>query len=235
MRSIDLNCDAGEFEGHAIPPFVTSVSIACGAHAGDEETMEATVREAVARGIAIGAHPSYPDRANFGRVSMSVPDLEDSIVRQIDLLARVAGRCGARIAHVKPHGALYNDAARNPAIAREIAQTVGRWSRDVVLVGLAGSVMLDAFRDAGFRAAAEAFADRAYEPDGTLRSRKLPGAVIEHPEGAARHAVSIAGKLHPDTLCIHGDTPRAEAIAASVADALQQSGYELRPLSSFLR
>ncbi len=230
MPFIDLNCDAGELEGQSIPPCVTSVNIACGAHAGDEQMMESTVRQALARGVAVGAHPSYPDRANFGRVSISVPNLGDSIVRQIETLARVAERCGARIVHVKPHGALYNDAAGDASLAREIARAVGRWSHEVVLVGLAGSVMLEVFRDEGFRAAAEAFADRTYEPDGTLRSRKLRGAVIEDAGEAARHAVAIVRRLHPDTLCIHGDTPGAEAIAKSVAAALRQAGYELRAL-----
>ncbi|HWR53022.1 MAG TPA: 5-oxoprolinase subunit PxpA [Bryobacteraceae bacterium] len=230
MRLIDLNCDAGELEGHAIPPFVTSVNIACGGHAGDGQMMEATLRQALTRGIAVGAHPSYPDRANFGRVSMRVPCLRESIFGQIESLARVAQRCGAHIAHVKPHGALYNDAARDAGLARDIAEAVAHFSREVVLVGLAGSVMLDIFRDAGFRTAAEAFADRAYEPDGTLRARRLPGALIEDPEEAARHALEIVDRLQPDTLCIHGDTPGAEAIAAAVAFALRRSGFELRSL-----
>ncbi len=205
--------------------YVTSVNIACGGHAGDEALMRATVEQARRAGAAIGAHPGYPDRARFGRlhVDMAPEAIAASVYEQI-------ARLGGDIAHVKPHGALYNDAARDRSIARAIAEGAGRWSRDVVLVGLSGSVMLEVFREAGFRVAREAFADRAYEPDGTLRPRRLPGALIEDPEAAARQAVAIARADRADTICIHGDTPGAVRIAEAVARALREAGVTVAAL-----
>ena len=155
----------------------------------------------------------------------------------------MAAACGAAITHVKAHGALYNQAARDPAIARGIADGVAHWRRDVVLVGLAGSLMLDVFREAGFAVAAEAFADRRYEPDGTLRSRKFPDALILDPTEAAEQAVRMAERgtviasngtqvaVRAQTICIHGDTPGAPQIAASVAQGLRQAGITLRALA----
>ncbi len=184
MKRIDLNCDMGELpesiaDGtqESLMPHLTSVSIACGGHAGDERTMRATIEQARRWNLAIGAHPSYPDRANFGRVEMnlSAQAIADTIAEQLRALAAVADACGARLAHVKPHGALYNQAARDREIARAIAAGVARWGGDAVLVGLAGSAMLEVFRRAGFRVASEAFADRRYEPDGSLRSRAASG------------------------------------------------------------
>ncbi len=183
MRRIDLNCDMGELpeaiaDGtqEALMPSLTSVNIACGGHAGDEAMMKNTIEQALRWKVAIGAHPGYPDRANFGRLELDLPmeAVADSIFEQVRTLAGIAASCGARIAHIKPHGALYNQAAHNAQLASAIAQGVARWSREVVLVGLAGSAMLDAFRAAGFTAAAEAFADRRYESNGALRARKFP-------------------------------------------------------------
>src|SRR6266852_5577839 len=220
---MDLNCDMGELpeaiaDGtqESLMASLTSVNIACGGHAGDEQTMETTVEQALRWKLAIGEHPGYPDRANFGRLELKLPakDIADSVFEQVRALAKVAARCGARLATVKPHGALYNQAVRNRELARAIAEGVARWDRHVVLVGLAGSPMLDVFRDAGFTVAAEAFADRRYEPDGTLRSRKHPDALIHDPAEATQQALAIVhGKvvardgsevpLHADTLCIH--------------------------------
>jgi UPF0271 protein len=158
-------------------------------------------------------------------------------------LAEIAARCGARLAHVKPHGALYNQAVRNRELAEAIAEGAARWRRDVVLVGLAGSPMLDVFREAGFAVAAEAFADRRYEPDGTLRSRKFENALIRDPAEAGRQALSIVERgaviacdgtevtVDAQTLCIHGDTPGAPEIAATVARTLREAGVTLRALS----
>lgn len=252
MKFVDLNCDLGELPDavnggtqEALMPHLTSVNVACGSHAGDEQTMRSTIEQALRWKLAIGAHPGYADRAHFGRVEMHLPanEIADSVFEQVRRLAEVAAVCGAAVTHVKAHGALYNQAARDPAIARGIAGGVARWRRDVVLVGLAGSLMLDVFRDAGFTVAAEAFADRRYEPDGTLRSRKLADALILDPAQAAEQAVRIAEHrsviafdgsevaVNAQTICIHGDTPGAPQIAAAVAQALRQAGITPRALS----
>jgi UPF0271 protein len=249
MKRIDLNCDTGELpeaiaDGtqEALMRSITSVNIACGGHAGDEQSMRTTIEQALRSKVAIGAHPGYPDRANFGRLELKLPPSEivASVFDQVRALAEVAERCGARLVHVKPHGALYNQAVHQRDLAEAIAQGVARWSRDVVLVGLAGSPMLDVFRNAGFAVAAEAFADRRYEPDGTLRSRKFEDALIRNPEEAAWQALGIAERgvviasdgrevsVDAQTLCIHGDTPGAPQIAATVARTLREAGVELR-------
>jgi len=250
MNHIDLNCDLGELPEHisdgtqeALMRSITSVNIACGGHAGDAQTMATTIRQALRHKLAIGAHPGYADRANFGRIelNLSPEEVADSVYAQVRALAEIAARYHANITHVKPHGALYNQAVHNGQLARAITSGVARWSQHVVLVGLAGSPMLDVFRDAGFPIAAEAFADRRYEPDGTLRSRKHPDALIQDPAEAAQQAVSIVqGKvltrdgsevaLHADTLCIHSDTPGAPQIAAQVIKALRDASVQLRAL-----
>ena len=252
MNHIDLNCDMGEVPEHvsdgtqeALMRSITSVNIACGGHAGDAQTMATTIEQALRHKLAIGAHPGYADRENFGRLELNLaPEaIADSIHEQVRALAEIADRHGVRLAHVKPHGALYNQAVHNRKLAQAIATGVARLRRDVVLVGLAGSPMLDVFRQAGFPVAAEAFADRRYEPDGTLRSRKHPDALIHDPPEAAQQALSIVqGKviardgsevpLHADTLCIHSDTPGAPQIAAHVAKALRESNVQLRALVS---
>ncbi len=240
MKRIDLNSDMGELDALALDgtedallEYVSSVNVACGAHAGGEAAMERTIRAALAHGVAIGAHPGYPDRANFGRlhVEMSADELAQSIYEQLLALERVARACEAAIVHVKPHGALYNEAARDPAIARAMARGIERWSRGVVVVGLAGSLMLDEFRRLGFRVAAEAFADRRYESDGSLRSRQLEGALIHDPDEAARQAVELVRAGIAETICLHSDTPGAIAIARAVAQALQESGIAIQPLT----
>ncbi len=229
----------------SLMPSITSVNIACGGHAGDENTMKATIEQARRWNLAIGAHPGYPDRENFGRRSLNLPleEIERTVFEQVRALAQAASSSAAELVHVKPHGMLYNDAVNRPELARAIARGVARFSRDLVLVGLAGSPMLEAFRDAGFRAAAESFADRRYEADGTLRSRNFDDALIRDPEQAAEQALRIARgegatavsgsklELRADTICIHGDTPGAPGIAAAVARKLRQNGVLLRPLA----
>ena len=234
---IDINCDVGEREHAAeqrIMPFITSASVACGGHAGDEQTMERTLRLARRYGVMCGAHPSYPDRASFGREPLAIgPDaLADSVHDQVTALARVAERLGLTLTHVKPHGALYNTAAYDAETARAIGEGVERWRRDVVLVGLAGSAMLDIWKAAGFAVAAEGFADRAYEPDGTLRSRKLAGAVIDDPAPAAEQALRLARAGGVQTICIHGDNPAAAQIVQAVRSALRAAGLDVRALVS---
>jgi UPF0271 protein len=225
---IDLNCDMGEGAGddEALLAVVTSANIACGVHAGDAQTMTRTIKSALAHGVAVGAHPSYPDREGFGRRSMALApaQAERIVADQIETLAAIAQANHAKLVHVKPHGALYNDAARDRDLADAIAGGVKRVDPDLVLVGLAGSKLIDAARDAGLRSAAEGFCDRAYEPDGSLMSRSKPGAVYIDPEQAARQAVGLAKSGKVQTLCIHGDTPGAAAIARAVRAALEAAG-----------
>jgi UPF0271 protein len=220
----------GELPGdieERLMPGLTSANIACGGHCGDEHSMRRTVALAVRYGVSIGAHPSYSDRANFGRVRMNLEpgEIEESVFDQIAALGRVAA-----IRHVKPHGALYNAAAKDVQIAEAIGRAAARWSRDVVLVGLAGSVMLDAWRAAGFKVAAEGFADRRYEADGTLRPRTFPDALIHDPAEAAEQAFSLVQSGGVDTICIHSDTPEAVQILEAVRERFTASGVEVRAL-----
>jgi len=252
MMSMDLNCDMGELpeaiaDGtqEALLRSITSANVACGGHAGDERTMRTTIEQAMRAGVAVGAHPGYPDRENFGRLElkMSAEAVANSVYEQVRALAEVAAKCGAKLVHVKPHGALYNQAVKNRELAQAIAQGVAKYSKDLVLMGLAESPMLNVFRHAGFTVAAEAFADRRYEPDGTLRSRKFENALIRDPAEASKQALSIAQrgivtahdgaevKLTAQTICIHGDTPGAPEIAATVARMLREAGVALSGLS----
>jgi UPF0271 protein len=251
MSRMDLNCDMGEVpeaitDGtqESLMPFLTSVNVACGGHAGDERTMKATIEQALRWNLAIGAHPGYPDRTTFGRSELSLPaeTIANSVFEQVRTLGEIAAGLGARLTHVKAHGALYNQATRDRGLAEAIVSGVSRWSRDVILVALAGSLMLDVFRQAGFRVAAEAFADRRYEPDGTLRSRKFQDALIGDPAEAGQQALRIAKRgtavardgteivVSAQTICIHGDTPGAPKIAAAVVQTLKQAGVELSAL-----
>ena len=248
-RSIDLNADVGELpealadgREEALLGIVTSANVACGGHAGDEATMAGVLLLARRLGVSAGAHPGYPDRAGFGRDSMGMTpqEIESAVFEQVAELAAVAERTGLRLTHVKPHGALYNDAVRDEAVAAAVARGVRRWSRDAVLVGLAGSPALCVFAAEGMRAVAECFADRVYEADGMLTSRKLPGSLITDPRRAAEQAVSLATagtaiartgekvQVTAETICVHGDTPGALLIAAAVRAALEASGIAVR-------
>lgn len=248
---MDLNSDIGESfgryrlgEDEALLELISSANIACGLHAGDPLVMDRTVRLCAGCGVAIGAHPGWPDLQGFGRREMSLlPDeVEAFIVYQVGALDAFARSAGARLVHVKPHGALYNQAARDPALAEAVARGVARVSREWVLVGLARSRLLEAGQAAGLRVAREAFADRAYEPDGSLRSRRLPGAVLG-PQAAAAQAVSIARvrqvisasgqpvAVEADTICLHGDSPGSLDIARAVRQALHEAGIPIAPLS----
>ena len=223
---IDLNCDMGELEDSvheaALMEYITSANVACGGHAGDESTMERTARLALARGVRIGAHPGYPDRANFGRLEIPMPpeEIEATVCLQIERLDAVVRRLGGEIVHVKPHGAMYNVAVRNTAVARAIGNGVAKWNRQVPIFGLADSPMLDVWRGMGLLVAGEAFADRRYEQDGTLRSRKFPDALITDPREAAAQAVRLARAGNAQTICVHGDTPGAVAILKACREAL---------------
>jgi 5-oxoprolinase (ATP-hydrolysing) subunit A len=249
---IDLNADVGEAatsEGReselAVLASVSSVNIACGAHAGDADTMRRTIDAALAGGLAIGAHPGYADRDGLGRreLTLSPADVTTLVLNQILLLAAIASTAHVRLVHVKPHGALYNQAVRDRALASAIAGAVRQADASLCFVGLAGSPMLDVAREAGLRVAAEAFADRAYLPDGSLVPRSRPGAVITHAEAVAaqarmiateRRVIAIDGStilVAADTICLHGDTPGAATLARHVRSVLEASGVAIRALA----
>jgi 5-oxoprolinase (ATP-hydrolysing) subunit A len=231
--TMDLNCDMGELPDmaleEALMAHITSANVACGGHAGDAASMRRTVEMARAHGVAVGAHPGYPDRANFGRLEMALTSeqIAETVCRQVGALAEIAGE----VAHVKPHGALYNVAARKREVARAIADGVERWGRKAVLVGLAGSAMLEVWREMGFAVAAEGFADRRYEPDGSLRPRKFADALLTDPREAAAQAVRLAREGRARTICIHSDTPGSARIAVAVVEALRRAGVALEALA----
>ena len=244
--SIDLNADVGEgCDDEALLPFLTSANVACGMHAGGPGVMDRTVALALARNVRIGAHPGYDDRKNFGRTEMELPldEVESLVLFQVAALDGFVRSRGGRLAHVKAHGALYNQAARIPDLARAIARGVKRYRGDLVLVGLAGSKLLAAAEEIGLPAAGEAFADRRYMPDGALMPRSRPGSVLTDPADAVEQAVRIARDgfvtasdgsrvaVAARTLCLHGDTPGAPRIAQAVRDGLQREGIEVRPLA----
>ena len=252
-RTIDLNADVGEGFGRwamgddlALLAVATSVNIACGFHAGDPRMMDSMVGAASRAGLALGAHPGFRDLHGFGRREMAVDpsDVEAEVLYQVGALAAFARARGERLRHVKPHGALYNQAARDEGLARAVAKGVRRAGPELILVGLASSAPMRRAAEAeGLRFAAEAFADRAYEADGSLRPRRLEGAVVTDPEAAARQAVLIATDrkvtawdgsrfgLQADTVCVHGDTPDALSIARAVRLALEAEGVLVRPLA----
>jgi UPF0271 protein len=218
---IDLNCDMGENIGNDedIMPYITSANIACGFHAGDAKTMQATVRLAKRYGVNVGAHPSWSDVEGFGRREMTLsPDEVDALILyQIGALSAIAKAEGMELVHVKPHGALYNQAAKDKVLANAIARAVKSFSGDLVLVGLAGSGLIDAGLEVGLKVLNEGFPDRNYNPDGTLVSRKESHAIIESPEEVAAHALELIQngilfgekRVQVDTLCLHGDHPHA--------------------------
>jgi UPF0271 protein len=231
MRAIDLNADVGEgYDDAALMPYVTSVNIAAGGHAGDAETIARAVAIARSRGVEVGAHPSYPDRARFGRVAMdlSPDDLARTLEEQLLRVLRGAGQ----LHHVKPHGALYHRAGSSTDVAQVLVEAVRRIAPHAVIVGQAGSVLLGVARAAGMSAAGEGFVDRRYEPDGRLTSRSEPGALITDPEAAAAQAALLAGRPGVDTLCLHSDTPSAQTIAATVRRRLESDGFSLRAVDS---
>jgi 5-oxoprolinase (ATP-hydrolysing) subunit A len=246
---VDLNLDAGE-RPEAIADgseadllaLVSSVNIACGGHAGSAETMAATLDAARRLGLACGAHPGYPDRAGFGRTRMSLTHREfvSSVRDQVESLATIATSLGVELRHVKPHGALYHDAATDPAMAEAMAEALAPWRGAVYLVGLAGLGCLEVYRRHGFAVLAEAFAERRYEPDGTLRARGFPDAVIHDPAEAAAQAVRIVlqgealavdgspVRLRADTLCMHSDSPAALAVIRAVRRSLEAAGVAVQ-------
>lgn len=228
MRRIDLNADLGEggTEDVALLGLVTSANIACGGHAGDEETMRRAIDLALASGVAIGAHPGYEDREHFGRRAMTLPlaQITDLVKRQVGNLATLATAAGTRLHHVKPHGALYNQAARDPALAAAVVEGITRVSPELALYALPDSALADAGRAAGLTVRAEGFADRRYRDDGSLMPRSEPGAVIKDVDAAVAQALEIAGKGTVDTLCVHGDGVTAVAILRELRGRLAEAG-----------
>ncbi len=243
MATIDLNADLGEGDAfdEELLQIVSSCNIACGGHAGDEISMVTTVQNAIANGVAVGAHPSYPDREGFGRESgfMRGEPLYESLTRQVETLADIAGGLGAKLTHVKPHGALYNDAVNDRELADVIARVTAEAPGGPALVGMANTELQAAARRHSLNFIAEGFVDRAYEADGTLVSRKEPGAVHSELAVATNQAVAIArdGRVtarngetigvEADTLCIHGDTPNAAEAARAVRNVLENRGVEI--------
>ena len=242
---IDLNCDMGESFGawtmghdQEVMPWVSSVNIACGFHAGDPATMRRTVALALAHGVRIGAHPGLPDLAGFGRRAMAISPQEayDLVVVQVGALAAVARSQGAALHHVKAHGALYNMAARDAALAQAIARAVADVDRGLVLYALAGSLQVQAGLEAGLAVAHEVFADRSYQPDGSLTPRQQPGAMITDVEQSVQQVLQmvehgqvtcLSGEtitLQADTLCLHGDQPGAADFARRLHQAFRSRG-----------
>ena len=232
MPVIDLNADLGEGEPHDVEllAIVSSCNIACGGHAGDDSSMRETIAAAIANNVAIGAHPSYPDRAGFGRRSayLGGDELRVSLFEQINALISAAEEQGATLTHVKPHGALYNDAVNDRELADLVAGCVAATVPGAAFVGLPDSEMQRAAYRHSLHFVAEGFIDRAYQDDGQLVPRSEPGAVHKSLELILPQAVSLVGKV--DTLCIHGDTPGAVEAAAAVRDVLEKQGVEIRAL-----
>jgi UPF0271 protein len=256
QAEIDLNCDAGESFGpwpmgddERLIPLMTSVSIACGAHAGDPLVMRRTLALAARHSVAAGAHPGYPDLQGFGRRALALaPDeVEAWLLAQIGALAGVARAVGVALRHVKPHGALYNAAADDEALAGTVARAVRTFDPSLVLVARAGSLQVEVARGLGLRVAEEAFADRGYDAQGRLLPRGAAAALLADPALAAERAVALLRtgrlaaadgtplRLRADTLCIHSDTPGAVPIAYAVRDALMAAGARLRPLHALAR
>jgi UPF0271 protein len=250
---IDLNADVGEsFGAYAIGhdgglmKSITSANVAAGFHAGDPSVLRATIRMAKAHGVAVGAHPSFPDLAGFGRREMKVSarEAEDFVLYQIAAVAGVAAAEGVTLQHVKPHGALFNMAMRDADLASAIARATAAFSSELILFALPDSELLKAGRAERLRVVAEAFADRAYEPDGSLVSRSKPGSVIHDASAVIARAVQMAKdgtvvsidgavlKFQPDTICVHSDTPGADDLAARLRGALGAAGVSVRAIGA---
>jgi UPF0271 protein len=243
MRCVDLNCDLGEGGLHdaALMPLITSANIACGGHAGDETTMRATIALALEHGVAIGAHPGIADRENFGRLErpLTATEVRDLVVEQTERLQRLAGAAGGMVTHVKPHGALYTMAARDPAVAAAVAAAVYEVDSRLVLIGLANSQLIEAGLACGLRVMHEAFADRTYQADGSLTPRRKPDALITDEARAVAQVLRMVTEgrvtatdgseveIRAETICLHGDGARPVAFAQELRRALAAAGVEV--------
>jgi UPF0271 protein len=246
MLTIDLNCDMGEGIGNddTIMPFISSANIACGYHAGDEDAMRKTVESAIKHNVAIGAHPSFFDKKNFGRTEMNLPadEIYDLVLLQLRTIDKIIKDKQGKLHHVKPHGALYNMSAKNSRIAQAIAQAVKDFHEDLILFGLSGSISVSVAHELGLKAASEVFADRTYQDDGSLTPRSQAGALIEVEENLLRQLLqmikaktvtTVTGKTIPivaDTICIHGDGEHAVQFAKTINEKLKSTGIEIRSL-----
>lgn len=244
MAQVDLNCDLGEGAPHdaELMPLISSANIACGGHAGDDETMSVTVKLALQHGVVIGAHPGYADRASFGRVEIELaPEaIRALVLEQTERLMTIAGRHSARVRHVKPHGALYNLAARDAAVARAVAEAVYEADPRFVLVGLAGSRLIDAGAACGLSTRSEVFADRTYQADGTLTPRSQPNALITEEQLAVEQVLRMVQdgrvkavdgsevSIRADTICLHGDGDHAVSFAKIIHAALVAAGFSIK-------
>ena len=252
---IDMNSDMGESYGaytigadEEVLRFVTSANVACGWHGGDPSVMRRTIQRAKELGVRVGAHPSYPDLLGFGRRVMQITreEARDYILYQIGALRAFAGALGVELQHVKPHGALYNAAVKDRELSLGIAEGVAEAGGDLILVGLPDSLLITAGQQVGLRVAREAFGDRAYNEDGTLVSRRIAGSLITEPDAVAERVLAftrgtvkaITGKeirIQAETICLHGDTPAAGAIARRVRERLEAAGITPRPLGEFVK
>ena len=253
MTRIDINSDMGESFGAytighdaGLMKAITSANVAAGFHGGDPSVLRATIRMAKANGVAVGSHPGFPDLVGFGRRELNVTpkEAEDFVLYQVAAVAGVARAEGVALQHVKPHGALFNMAVRNRELADAIARGVAAFDAKLILFGLPGSEILAAGRAAGLRVAAEVFADRAYEPDGSLASRRKPGAVIHDVDAVVARAVGMVKdrtvvaidgstvKLEADTICVHGDTPGSDVLAARIRRGFEAAGISVKAIGS---
>jgi UPF0271 protein len=248
MNSIDLNCDMGEgLDNDALlMPFISSANIACGYHAGDENSMQRTVDLCLQHSVSIGAHPGFADKANFGRTAMQMPlqEVYDLVADQIQLLQKMTNRAGAKLHHVKPHGALYNMAAKDAALANAIAKAVRDIDPHLIFFGLSGSYLISEAEKLGLQTASEVFADRTYLDDGSLTPRSEPNAIIETEEGSVQQVLkmivektvtSINHKKIPikvETICLHGDGKHALQFAKKISDALQQNHIQIKQVTN---
>lgn len=252
MRSIDLNCDMGESFGawtagndEALLDYVTSANIACGFHAGDPTTIRKTVELAAKKGVAIGAHPSYPDLQGFGRrnMSMNADDVRDLVLYQVAAIKGICEACGTKLHHVKPHGALYNQAARSKELSSAIALAIGSVDPELVLYGLAGSCLISEGRNAGLKTASEVFADRTYQPDGSLTPRSQPDALINDTDRTVAQALQMIeeatvtcangefASVNAETICVHGDGPNAVEFVQALRKAFAERNIEVTAIS----
>jgi UPF0271 protein len=246
QRTIDLNADLGEglSTDSELMPFISSANIACGYHAGDRETMIRTVELCLDHGVAVGAHPSFPDRENFGRKEMNLePDtLREILLAQLQMMAEVCKETGAFFNHVKPHGALYNLSARDAGIAQGIAETVYAFNPSLKLFGLSGSHSIAEGVMAGLTTVAEVFADRTYQPDGSLIPRSQANALIDDEKEAIQQALSltlnhkvvatngIVIDVMAESICLHGDGPHAVSFARKINHAFSENGIIIRAI-----
>lgn len=247
MKSIDLNCDLGEglATDAEIIPLISSANIACGYHAGDVDTMKRTIALCLQHNVHIGAHPSWPDKENFGRTEMhkSAAEITDLMLEQLQLIDKTAKQLGATITHVKPHGALYNQAAKDSTVAAAVAEAVLLFNPSLVLFGLSGSLSISIAKQKGLQTANEVFADRTYTDEGSLTPRSQPDAMIESIDAAVEQAlrmiqqqtvISTSGKTIPvvaDTICLHGDGKHAVDFCKAIAENLKQNQVDIKPIA----